>query len=69
MTVFRNGKPIAEEEFDDIAEGNRAEAMRKWHRENGTASESIGLSGGNLTFGTPRKGKNTRFAWNGVRVS
>lgn len=32
-------------------------------------SGKVMVSGGNLPFGTPRKGKNTKFSVGGVRVS
>jgi hypothetical protein len=68
MTVFRNGKPLDEDDFADVDESKRAAAMRAFHERTRVETGGSCLSGGNLAFGTPRKGKNTKFTIRGIRV-
>lgn len=69
MAVYRNGKLIGPEVFDDIPEVERTEALRKLRERKRKDSGASGMhGGGSLSFGTPRKGKNTKVLIQGVRV-
>ena len=57
------------EDFSGPTEEAREQAMRLWrfrHCQSSDSGDRVG--GGRLTFGTPRKGKNTKFLVRGIRV-
>jgi hypothetical protein len=70
MTVFRNGRPLKDEDTRDITDLDRAEAMRAFHRKHKKVNAPGNLvSGGNLLQCSPRKTKNPhRMRVNGVSV-
>ncbi len=57
-------------DFEGPTNEERTLAMQRYRRRHWQSSSADNIvGGGKLVFGTPRKGKNTKFAVAGVRVS
>jgi len=59
--VLRNGKPLNPDDFEEVDESGRAEAMRQHHREQAEQFHQSGVQSSGVRYiGTPRLGKHHR---------